>query len=305
MTGTALAMRPVMSVDITKVDYASGKSHAAKYLKAIGSEALGPRLFPGDQIGFNSGEWAVGWGDKKSVLRSDDDMTFVVNIPNAVMTWSTWKDSSSGRRYPHYEKPVFLALGDEIADREDLGDLDENEWECDKQGKPMDPWKAVLVFPVRYQDESTINHIMMSTKSAVIAALNVFGDVMEEMPAHAGQLPVIRVGSKKAERKIEVGTDRRGQPKYEVQKWDVPTYDIVGWVDAEECDNPGPNGVQVASGEGDGDVGEVEAQARVEKPAPSKKPTASAAPPAQSKKPTASAAPAKKGGRKQVSDDLI
>jgi len=256
LTVPAKAGRNVMSVDITKVDYATLAKRAEKFAGKVGAGGAGfKKTFPGEQISFNKGKWLLGYGDKGKQIKSPE---FVMNLANAVCCWQTWKETENGKKYPHFTDLVFLASGDELPDRESLGDTDESEWDV-VQGKPQDPWKPIIVIPVREADGDTINHVMLSAKSHVGAGYNFFREWAEEASMHLGELPVVELGSETVSRQI---TEKvKGKDVKSKQSWDIPTFEITSWVDVQACDNPGPNGIAVSDG-ADGDVGEVEAKER-------------------------------------------
>lgn len=257
--GTAVAVaeqRGVMSINIATVNYASASSMVDRYLNSVGGSGGGAKNFPGKQIGFKQGVWSKGFGDKAQRLKNPK---FVVNGPNVIATWMKWEENGDKKK-PVYAEPRWPAAGDTPVERADLGDTDQDEWETDKQGNPQDPWKPVLVFPVRDVDGEEIDHIFLATKSAVIAGFNLFRDIMDEMKMHTGQLPVVALTADKAEM-TKTSTDAKGRAKKEKFAWDIPVFEIIDWVKAEDCDNPAKGGVKVTSTD-DADLGEVSSKSR-------------------------------------------
>lgn len=264
MVGTAVAVqsgaRGMMSIDLRKVNYGAASKVIEKYMNSVGGSAGGQR-FPGTQYQFKLGEWKAGYGDKAK--RVKPGTRFVFNIPNAVATWMKWEDKK-----PIFADLTFPALGDEPIARDTLGDDDKDEWETNDKGQPQDPWRPVLVIPIREVDGDTINHVFLDTVSKVIAGFNLFQDMMGEMVTHTGELPVIEIGTDKTSRDRKV-VDKKGRERTEKQTWDVPTFECVDWVEATEADNPKKGGVQVTADD-DADLGEVTTKARKSKPEPKK-----------------------------------
>lgn len=277
MTSTAVTpiSRAPLSIDIKKINYKAAAAQAAKYTKAVGGSEREARanLFPGVQFSFSLGQWTTGTkkAEKKAVPQGT---RLVANMPNIAATWLKWEyltDKTTGEmvekdgkpiKYPNYLPLCFPAMGDDMKLREELGDTDQSEWETDDKGNPQDPWKPVLAIPVRLEDDTTINHILLSTKSSTIAGFNLFAEVMEEMVTKSGQLPVIEIGSAKAESKRKVKKIVRGKEVLVdvTNVWDVPTFEVVEWIDAAPCDNPGPEGIPAA--ETTDDIGKVETTTR-------------------------------------------
>lgn len=249
--------RAIVGIDPRNVNYGLAKSTVEKYIKSVGGGS-GGKNFPGTQIYFKSGEWFAGFKDQKRGLKAGTQLVF--NTPNMMSGWCKWV-GDEGSRKPQYTPMTFVAAGDDPISRESLGDTDQDEWDLDDYGKPQDPWKPVLVFPVRKAGSTDIHHVMLDTISKCIAGFNLFRDIADEMMMHEGELPIISLGSKKASQDKKV-TDKKGKTKSVKQAWDVPTFEVVGWDDAVDADNPTIGGVQVKGDEGEADVGAVETKAR-------------------------------------------
>jgi hypothetical protein len=263
-----------MSIDLSRVNYGAARTQIDKYINSVGGGASREKNFPGDQVGFKSGEWFRGFGDKARPIKSGTRLVF--NIPNMMAGWQTWAESNSGKRFPKYTPMTFPAAGDDPIERESLGDTDSDEWEPDDKGKPQDPWKPTLVFPIRKDGDATVHHVLLTTVSSCIAGLNLFRDVIEEMKLHPGELPIIALGSKKAT--MDKKETVKGKEKKVKYTWDVPTLEVVDWTDAIAEDNPAKGGVQVTDDGETADLGGVTAKARVNKKANGKAPKALPAP---------------------------
>jgi len=254
--------RGVVSIDLKKLNYGAAKTAIDAYMSKVGGGGSnnGPR-FPGQPVQFKSGVWKFGMKAAQKNLKAGQ--SFVFNAPNMAAAWVMWRDTESGKRYPEYTALCFPFAGDDLASRESLGDNDPSEWELDDQDNPQDPWKPVLIYPIRDEDGDTVNHVMLSTKSACIAGFRLFSDLLEEMKLRPGQLPVITLGSAKAEMERTV-TDKKGKEKKVKNVWDVPTFEITGWVSATDADNSGLAGIDVTADGDNADIGEVSVRSRSE-----------------------------------------
>ncbi len=251
--------------DFNNIDYDRARQRVKKHSEAIGAGGGFTRTFPGDRYDFRNGDWVLTSGKTKKMVTNP---TIVLNVVAGVTCWQKW-EGDEGKRRPKETDLVFLADPDgELPSRDTLGDDDPDEWEL-YNGKPQDPWKPIIVFPCREQDETTINHVMLSTVSGTNSAYDFFGEIMSAMPMHAGEIPVVKLGARKVEREI-TEKDRRGRDQKVKQSWFVPTFEVVEWIDRENCDNPGPSG-SFAAVEHSGDVGKVETVERTQKALPSLK----------------------------------
>lgn len=264
--------RGVMMIDLRNINYGAARGAIDKYIKSVGGGEGGNKSnFPGDQISYKKGEFYRGIGEQKRPVKIGTQIVF--NIPNMGAGWVKWEDvdgklnkKGDQLRLPKYTPLVFPAAGQDPIERESLGDLDKSQWEPDDYGNPADPWKPVLVFPVRSSKagDETIHHMLLETVSKVIAGFNLFRDVMEEMKLHPGELPVVTIGTKKASMDKAITAKKGNKSQTKKVTWDVPTFEVTGWVDAIDADNPGlSGGVQVTDDGDDADLGVVTSKARV------------------------------------------
>lgn len=266
MTSTALTTTTrakgssVTKIDMSKFDPRKMMERANRFSNAVGSGDLGgPQRFPGQKFSYSSGIWYRGIGKKKSALPLNTE--FVVNVFQMAATWVRWEDKK-----PKYLPDMYhLADGDEMPARDTLGDMDQDYWEKDDKGTPQDPWRPVLVIPIRDEDGDVVNHIEFTTKSSVRVGFDLFREVAESLVSHLGELPVVKLGSKKAEMEREVTKSKRDRKtgndvEYSekvIFKWDTPVMEVVSWTDMKECDDP--DAEQSAASD---DVGDVEARER-------------------------------------------
>lgn len=253
--------RGMLSINVNKVNYGAAKDIAAKYSKSVGGGEGGnkDKQFPGDQIGFKAGVWARGWGKTAKAIKKPK---LVVNIPNMMAGYSWWEEVTKKDgdvvNIPKYTPMTFPATGQDPIERESLGQTEEKHWEKDDDGKPQDPFKSVLVFPVRDENGDTVDHVLLVSKSHVIAGFNFFRDVSEEMMLHPGQLPIVVLGTDTATMK---NPDKKSRTKQ--FSWQVPTFEVIGWTNAKDCDNPSSEGgVEVTSNGDEADIGKVTAKTR-------------------------------------------
>jgi len=287
MASTAVATTKSKAVAVNynpaAFDYTAAAKRAERFATAVGGTISGGKRFPGEKYMFGSGDWYFGTKAKKAKTPLKSDPVVAVNIYQAAACWVKWVD----------QKPTFTDLrmldgaSGELELREDLGDMDQDEWEKDlRTRRPMDPWKPVLVFPVRAEDGDVINHIDLQTKSSTIAGFGMYRDILAELSMHTGELPLVKLGSRKVESKSKLYDEKKKKDVEVTNVYDVPTFEIVGWTDMKACDTPEGDAPAALTDE----VGEVSA---TERSAPAK--------------PTASAAkPAAKGKKKvEVADDEI
>jgi hypothetical protein len=275
--------RPILSVDLRRIDFSKAKAASIRNREATGSTAGSfTKLWPGQQVGYKKGRWMLGWGDKGRAL--DTGTRMVANVGNIGIAWHKWVENDAGKRYPKYEKPALIALGEDIALREQLGDNDPELWEVDDEsGEAIDPWKVAFVIPVRFEDETETHHIMFTSKSATRAGHDLFEEAMETMMLKPGEIPVIQLGTKIGSMEKVTGKDARGRDKKKKIEWDIPTMTIVDWTEINDAaDNPGPGGLAIDASD---DIGEVETRTKapakaVQKALPAPATKSSARPPA-------------------------
>lgn len=279
MTGTAVATtggkkRAVpVAYNAAAFDASAAIKRAEKFASAVGGSLGGGSRFPGEKFTFSSGDWYYGIKAKQAKKALSDEPEIVVNVLQAAACWVKWED----------KKPKFSDLrmldgstGD-LEDRESLGDTDPDDWDTDpRSGRPVDPWKPVLVFPCRAPDSDKIDHIDLQTKSSTIAGYGLYRDVMAELSMHTGELPVVKLAARKVESRRKVMDPKKKKEVEVVDVYDVPVFEIVGWSEMLPCDVPGDKPAVEASGE----IGDVESRQRTPK---SEEPAPKAAKPAKRK----------------------
>ena len=100
--------------------------------------------------------------------------------------WQNWVDG----------KPVDSDMG-LLADnfrpklRRELGDMDDSEWELDKDGKKKDPWQFTNMVVCRVIDGDTFFTFVTSSKGGVQAVGNLCNDYAKGRAKNNGKLPVV------------------------------------------------------------------------------------------------------------------
>lgn len=232
--GTALVVpreeRRLGIMDVRKVDITKAKASLA----ARGSST---RLFPGEALNFKKGRWYFGFNKTKR-SRVKTGTQFVMNLANTVETWQTFVDGK-----PRFAPLAYIINGESRAPREEMGQTDEDAWDVGDDGNPMDPVQAITVCPIREKGSTELQHISLSSISARIAFDKLLADWLDQYEAQPGKLPVVEL--LEAEERTRKGSK---------QTFLAPVFEIVGWEKASAVDNPGPGGIEVASGGGgDGD----------------------------------------------------
>jgi len=107
-------------------------------------------------------------------------------------------------------------MGTEPARRDDLGDLDSDQWERDKNGVPRDPWSLVYVLPLL--DQKTGEEFVFHTRSH--GGRGAIAKLMRASARkrHLGLLPI-----------VSLETDSYKHESF--GKIDVPVFKVVEWID--------------------------------------------------------------------------
>lgn len=164
----------------------------------------------GTLIKFNKGDWVT--GDDEDL---EEESEFVVNMDQLLVGWIKWIDQK-----PSEQIMGPVGEGFQPPRRNELGDLDQGEWEVDEQGRPRDPWQfsnqVVLKDPG--QDASSDNLYTFATSSkgglgALGALCKIYGKEMRQRP---DDYPIVRLDS-----------DYYTHPQF--GRTYVPVFPVVGW----------------------------------------------------------------------------
>jgi hypothetical protein len=166
----------------------------------------------GTPLKFSKGRWFRGYGNDE---RPADGLELIADVPSLMVGWRKWVD----------KKIVNTALG-HVAEnfrapsRNDLGDLDESQWERDANGQPKDPWSfGFYLRLVDPKDEESYQYAAMSNgaRRAVADLIKTFTKQRKKDAAHC--LPVVRLAADFYKHK-------------DYGRIDTPKLAIVGWHDS-------------------------------------------------------------------------
>ncbi|MGI9491883.1 MAG: hypothetical protein ACR2QF_05710, partial [Geminicoccaceae bacterium] len=120
----------------------------------------------------------------------EDGTEFLANIMEAETGWIFWRNGK-----PEERQMVRIATGLRSKMRADLGHLDEQLWELDKESKPIDPWAKTYEIPCREisGDEREIT-LAGGSKGFETAAKKLFEVFSVQGRVNRGKVPVITCG---------------------------------------------------------------------------------------------------------------
>lgn len=201
-------MGPVMLNNAPVLDY-------DKLLALVDAEDQ--NRFTGQRLAFAK-QWV--WGKDKTPVDTSP-IRVVVNIPHTIIGWRHFRDEQMT-----YGPVAYPCAGQQLAPRNVLGDDDQSTWPL-YQDKPSDPWKRYLVVPFRVDGESDVNHIMLNSYTGIKEYRGLLRRFATEGRTRMGQLPVVKLGFR---------LDKHWED--DSITYFVPTFEIIDWVSAQECDIP-------------------------------------------------------------------
>lgn len=228
---------------------ARGLNHDAILAKLDEEMPAGGGLFPGDALTFNGKKGVWVWGFGKNAQQFDHRKSlFVFNMPNAAQVWQRFITEGT-KMFPHFEGLTYFADTKKFPTRDSLGDADPDAWATNNFGKKDDPWKECVAVPVRIVGGGDdVQHLFLSAISGVIAFKTLMRKWAEQGRSNLGKLPVVALGVEQRKRK-----DRN-------ESFEVPTFEIVDWVDPVAADLP--EGMDAADTGSEIPEGSVSAQTR-------------------------------------------
>jgi hypothetical protein len=227
-------------------------------VKRMEEEEAFASMFPGDEYSFKKGHWIKGWGDNKEVVdQVFREKSIIINAANVNFGWRMFVENGDKK------KPVYLAfanpaLGEKLPDRKTLGHNDKDHWEVvEYQGKTkqQDPIGKIAMLPFRFDGETTVHHLMLTSWSGVRSVQDFMKEFGMEGRKHIGKLPVVNLDVK-----LETHWD---DPTI---TFDLPVFKIVDWEFPIAEDEP-PGSVSI-SAEATNEIpedGAVTSKARVQK----------------------------------------
>lgn len=174
------------------------------------AEAANRNRIIGDLLKFSKGDWLAGRNADVVPMGT----RLIANMDDLMVGWVRWSDnkpgdSHLGRVLEAYQPPK----------RQDLGDLDEAEWDVDvATGKPKDPWQFSNVLVLKEQDGEQLYTFNASSKGAIgsVAALcGSYGKMMRQRP---DEFPLVELG---------FDSYRHSNKAYGIIK--TPVFKVAGW----------------------------------------------------------------------------
>ncbi len=197
----------------------------------------------------------------------DDGFKVVLNYQHVQLVWRKMEDNGKGGKKVIFKHLTPLLDADTLPKREDLGDTDQDDWEVSADGNALDPWKMLLVAPIREEGSDTIDHIELGTKTANKEFFYLYSKLAADAMMHMGELPVVEVSTKVDEFDVDakdklgnvIMDKKTNKPKRAKIQLPKPSFKVVGWTEMVECDFPKD---AEAVSELTSDVGEVESTKR-------------------------------------------
>lgn len=184
---------------------------------AYGQEAANGGAF----LKFSKGEWLLGQNDDEVAL----GRLLAANMDELSIGWIRWADGKPAER-----RMGLLAAGHKAEPRDQLGYVDQEEWEIDTtSGKPKDPWNFTNELPLADPETGEQMTFSASSKGGIGAIGNLCKAYAKQYRDRAGFVPV-----------LELGRDSYKHPEY--GKTYVPVLTITDWVANGSVPIPAPDG---------------------------------------------------------------
>ncbi|ACL60612.1 hypothetical protein Mnod_5783 [Methylobacterium nodulans ORS 2060] len=178
--------------------------------EAYGDAAVGTRIV-GDLLRFNKGDWLAGQDQDELEIGT----RLVANLPELMVGWVKWVDGK-----PEDQRMGRVADGFVPPSRASLGDLDEEEWETDEEGRPRDPWQKTNYLLLKAEEGDQLYTLAGSSSGMLTAIGTLAREYGKRIRMRPDEVPVIELG--------------RDKYKHKVYSWvKVPVLKIVGWVKAD------------------------------------------------------------------------
>jgi len=190
-----------MTNDVTRAPANNVRDPYAAY-----ADEISTRPFDGDLLRFTKhGEYKA--GQEQTVL--DEGMRMIVGMPFMKRGWVKWEDNQ-----PVAHILGLVSEGFTPQPREELGDLDEAEWEL-LGDKPNDPWQMTTYLPMCDTEGRLYTYITSSKGGAgVVAALSQAYATRRRMKPN--EIPVIELSSRTYDHKQYGETF-------------APVFKVIGW----------------------------------------------------------------------------
>lgn len=275
---TAVKYNPA-AFDFAKMKAAANAASVAMDGKAL-NEGSGTK-FPGMKHQWNGKTNVWSTYDFKQTSKADrtteldDGFKVVLNYQQVCLVWRKMEDNGKGGKKLVFKNLTPFVDAEQMPKREDMGDTDSDEWEVSADGNLIDPWKLMLIAPIREEGSDEINHIELGTKTANKEFFYLYAKLSVDAMMHMGELPVVEVGTKVDEFEVDakdkqgnVIVDKKtGKPKKAKVQLPKPSFTVVGWTEMIEADFPKVEGEDAPALSSD--VGEVASTSRA-LPSPAK-----------------------------------
>jgi hypothetical protein len=170
-------------------------------------------LIQGKMVRFKDDSFLIGGTDH---MPEDVKRLTVVSM---LTLWTKWCDGKPTH--------VVTPTGQVHPQREEMGDLDQDEWEAGLDGRPSDPWRDSRHVVMVHDASAQVFTFVTATVGGRIAVSNLKSQIALYRRVHKHACPVIELG--RADMKTKVGVKQR------------PDLRVVGWLD------PTPEAVPPAS----------------------------------------------------------
>lgn len=174
------------------------------------------RMFPGELLKFTKGVWEQGL-NRTPVPSAKTFVAIMNTLMEGHIKWAEGRPADAAMG--------LVADGFQPQDRNDLGDLDPEDWEIGEDGKPQDPWQLttllVFVSAEAPHDVYTFSTSTVGGQGAIAALCEAHGRATED----AGQYPVVTLAVDSYEHRIK----SYGRVK-------VPLFKLSGAVEAAPFD---------------------------------------------------------------------
>ena len=175
-------------------------------------EAAKQTSIVGELLKFSKGDWMSGQ-DNTPI---EEGTEFIANLDELLIGWIRWSemkptDHVMGKVSRNYQPPH----------RNELGDLDSNNWETDERGDYRDPWQKSNYLLLQGVSDRDGELFTFTTSSR--GGLNAVGDLClkygKAIRQKPDQYPVIKIGT---------GSYMHSNKAFGRIKY--PLFEIVGWV---------------------------------------------------------------------------
>ena len=159
----------------------SGEDYRSRYL-----DEVAPANIAGRMIKFSKdGKFIV--SDDESEISADQD--FVALCDETLVGWVKF----NGAGEPPDRVMGLLYDGFVMPAREDLGDLDQTQWEEGLDGKPQSPWQHQMYLVLQQADTRELFTFVTSSTTGRRAVGNLLRHFDRLRRDHAGKVPVVRL----------------------------------------------------------------------------------------------------------------